>query len=72
MSILWELFEEFVLRAVCVFLFLTGEVLHWAFSLGSHRIRWWELQDQNVTWPKVVVGILFWSAVGSAVWQFAP
>jgi hypothetical protein len=71
MSFLFDLLETIFGQLTHAFCFMTGEVLHWAFSLGSHRIRWWESADDNVTWPKAILGFLFWCAVGSLVWQLA-
>ncbi len=66
MSLIAETLWEVVGSAVTTFLFLTGEVLVWAFTLGRHRVRWWELQDVNVTWPLTLLGTAFW--LGLARW----
>ncbi len=71
MSFLWELIEMVFGQVISAFLFVTGEALHWMVTLGSHRIRRWESQDDNVIWPKMIIGLLFWGAVGYLVWQFA-
>lgn len=68
MFILFDLLESIFRALVPAFCFMTGEVLHWAFSLGSHRVRWWESCDDNVIWPKAILGFLFWCAIGSAAW----
>jgi len=60
MSFLAELVLETVLG---VFFFVTGELLLTALTLGKRRVRWWEVQDANVSFGPVLLGFAFWAGV---------
>lgn len=67
MSLVGDVIEDFVGAWIGAFLFLTGEVLRKVFTLGRHRIRWWNVQDKNLNWPMTMLGLAFWLAVGALV-----
>lgn len=63
MSFLGDTLAEIAGALLHGILFTSGEVLRWAVTLGRHRVRWWEVQDDNVAWPSILLGILFWGGV---------
>jgi hypothetical protein len=50
------------------FLHLTGECLRWCCTLGRRRVRWWDMDDANLAWPSLLLGLAFWMAVGALLW----
>lgn len=67
MSGVGDLLGDILGAWIGAFLFLTGEVLRKLFTLGNHRVRWWAVQDGNVTWPMTLLGLVFWVAVGALI-----
>jgi len=59
LEMILEIFADWIGKL----LFLTGEALRVAFSMGRHRVHWWEEGDPNVAWPSVALGLLFWAAL---------
>ncbi|MFT6831378.1 MAG: hypothetical protein ACJAZN_001541 [Planctomycetota bacterium] len=70
MSFVWEFLGNVLFYVVGVFLFCTGEALRFAFTLGRYRIRWWEADDLNTTWPSFLLGALFWLGFGALLAMF--
>ena len=68
MQFLVEILLDVVFWGGGVVLFLTGEVLLWIFTFGSHRIRWYEVQDHNITWPPTLLGLAFFMGLGAIVY----
>lgn len=70
MGLLEDAIGHFFSEFIGLFLYTTGDVLLWIFTLGRHRIRWWDALDPNVTWPLIILGFVFWLGVGALVWTY--
>lgn len=69
MSFLWELVGEVLLWFSSTFLFLTGEILLKAVTLGKYRIRWKEPVDLGPSIGPILLGVAFWVGIGALLYR---
>ena len=58
-----ELLEAILWRLLGGWVYFTGEAIRFVFTLGGHRMRWWDSEDMNASWPSLLLGTSFWAAV---------
>lgn len=68
MNFVSEVLEEIVGSWIAASMFVTGELLRWALTLGRRRVHWWNAQDDNIRWPSILLGVSFWTGIGALVW----
>ena len=67
MEFVFDVIAELVFASLGALLYLTGELLRFALTLGDRRVRWWDAQDDDVRWPSILLGLAFWAAIGGAL-----
>ncbi len=67
MDFLLEAVSELVGAGIGAFLFLSGELLLCALTFGRHRARWWDALDDSQRWPSMLLGLLFWAGLATAL-----
>ena len=72
MSFIWDFLGEVLWHAIAAFVFTTGEILRWMWSLGSRRVRWFDYGDFNLNKLSIMLGAAFWLGLGAiVVWIFS-
>lgn len=68
MHFLTDLVMDAVFWLIGGLFFLTGELILALATLGRHRVRWYELQDRNITWAPSLLGAALWFGLGALLY----